>query len=105
MRATNLRANGEVSRKRRLADNEQELGPWNAPDSRALQGPHGVVEDGMVRKWCELSRESLSEAELEFMVAVGRPKSRRWQAVRAPIVAKKRGNARGAKGRRWREAR
>jgi hypothetical protein len=58
----------------------------------------------MVGKWCELNRESLRGAEPEFMVGQD-PKNRRPQEVRVPIVAWKRGNARGAKGHRKREAR
>lgn len=58
-----------------------------------------MVEDGMVGKWCELSRESPAGAEPVFMVASD-PKSRCRRAVRASIVVRKRGNARGAKGRR-----
>ena len=56
-----------------------------------------MVEDGMVGKWCELSRESPAGAELVFMIESD-PKSRRRRAVRASIVARKRGNSRGAKG-------
>lgn len=101
MTATNLLENGEVSSKRRLlAVNEQyKGGPAAAPDSRAAAGRHGVVEDGMVGKWCEISRESPAGAEPEFMARLG-PKSWRRGAVRASIVAMKRGNAHGAKGRR-----
>jgi hypothetical protein len=106
MTATNLRGTGEVSKNRRLAVNEHyyKEGPAAALDSRVAAGRHGVVEDGTVGKWCELSRESPAGAEPEFMAPVG-PKSRRGRAVRASIVVKKRGNARGAKGRRKMDAR
>jgi hypothetical protein len=109
MNTTNLLANGEVSLERRLLavrmskKNKQE-GPSAAPVSSAALGCHGVVEDGMVGKWCEVSRESPAGAELVFMVQRD-PKSRRRRAVRASIVASKRGNARGAKGRRKMDAR
>jgi hypothetical protein len=104
MTSTNLRVNGEVPRKRRPADKEQyPKGPGSALDSQAGHGVHGVVEDGTVRKWCELSRESLRGAETEFMTRK-RPKSCRSQEVRVPIVVKKRSNDRGAKGHRKMEA-
>ena len=104
MTATNLRANGEVSPKRRLADNEHSLGSKAAFDSSAACEWHGVVEDGTVGKWCALSRESPAGAEPAFMARKG-PKNRRRGEVRAPIVATKGGNARGAKGRRKMKAR
>jgi len=103
MSATNLRVKSEVSRKRLLAVNEHLEGPRRAIVSSAQSGRHGVVEDGMVGKWCELSRESLEEAEPAFMTQRG-PKNRCLQAVRASVVVGKRGNARGAKGRRKMEA-
>jgi hypothetical protein len=101
MTATNLLENGEVSSPSRLlAVNEHvKRGPAAALESRAAAGRHGVVEDGMVRKWCEISRESPAGAEPVFMIEAD-PKSRRRGAVRASIVVRKRGNARGAKGRR-----
>jgi len=90
---------------RLLADNEhQKMGPFGAIDSTAPKGMYGVVEDGMVGKWCEISRESRLGTELAFMTREG-PKNRRWAAVRAFVVAMKRGNARGAKERRKMEAR
>jgi hypothetical protein len=105
MRSTNLRANGEVPRKRWLADKEQyPMGLRPALDSQAGHGRHGVVEDGTVGKWCELSRESLRGAEREFM-ARERPKSPSPQEVRVPIVGKKRSNDRGLKGHRKMETR
>jgi hypothetical protein len=104
MPATNLLENGEVSTERLLAVKERTPRPRGASVSLALRGLHGVVEDGMVGKWCELSRESLAGTEPAFMAQVG-PKNRRRGAVRASIVARKRGNARGAKGRRKMEAR
>jgi len=67
MKATNLLFNGEVSPKRLLADNERQRRPWTAPHSRVVHGRHGVVEDGMVGKQREISRESLMGAEPEFM--------------------------------------
>ena len=63
-----------------------------------------MVEDGMVGKRCELSRESLAGADPEFMAREG-PKNRGRRAVRASVVVMKRGNARGAKGGRKMEAR
>ena len=105
MSVTNLLGNGEVSPDRRLAVKERKpLGPRRASVSSAQAGRHGVVEDGMVGKWRELSRESLAGTESVFMARKG-PKSRRREEVRASTVARKRGNARGAKGRRKMEAR
>jgi hypothetical protein len=104
MKATNLLVKGEVPQKRLLAEKEHQRRPWTAPYSRVVHGRHGVVEDGMVGKQREISRESLTGAEPEFM-ARKRSKNRRQQAVRAPIVATKRSNVRGAKGCRKMEAR
>src|SRR5258708_38933714 len=67
MTTTNLRANGEVSPKRRLADTEHSLGSKAAFDSSAAGEWHGVVEDGTVGKWCALSRESPAGAGPAFM--------------------------------------
>jgi hypothetical protein len=89
--------------KRLLAVKERRGGPTRALDSLARGGWHGVVEDGMVGKWCELSRESHAGAESAFMARKD-PKNRRRAAVRASIGAWKRGNARGAKGRRKMDA-
>ena len=63
-----------------------------------------MVEDGMVGKWSEISRESPVEQEPEFMIRKG-PKSRRHRAVRASIVVRKSRNWDGAKGRRKMETR
>src|SRR5688572_8333411 len=106
MTATNLRGTGEVSSPvRLLAVNEHtNRGLAAAPNSRAAVRRHGVVEDGMVGKWSEISRESPAGAEPVFMIESD-PKSRRRRAVRASVVALKRSNARGAKGRRKMEAR
>jgi hypothetical protein len=104
MHATNLRGNGEVSQERPLAVKKHKREPLGAIVSSAPGGLHGVVEDGMVGKWCEKSRESRLGTELAFMARKG-PKNQRRAAVRASVVARKRGNARGAKGRRKMEAR
>lgn len=101
MTTTNLLEIGEVSSPSRLlAVNERDQrGPGAALVSSVASGCHGVVEDGMVGKRCETSRESPAGAEPVFMIQSD-PKSQRRRAVRASIVALKRGNARGAKGRR-----
>src|ERR1700679_1668234 len=104
MTSTNLLGKGEVSQERLLADKERRWGPLEALDSSASRGVPGVVEDGMAGQRHEKSRESPAEAAPEFM-ALGGPKSRCRRAVRASIVARKRGNARGAKGCRKMEAR
>jgi hypothetical protein len=57
----------------------------------------------MVGKWSEISRESLVGQSRRSGSQSG-PKNRSHEAVRASIVVKKRGNARGAKGRRKMEA-
>lgn len=104
MTSTNLLANGEVSPNRLLAVKEHFSGePEGTLTQRCAHGMHGVVEDGMVGKWCELSRESLRQAAPEFMT--NGPKNRRPQEVRASIVAEKRSNARRVKGCRKMEAR
>src|SRR5215208_6743001 len=101
MTTTNLLENGEVSSPSRLlaVKERKDRGPAAALVSSVAAGCHGVAEDGMVGKWCELSRESPAGAEPVFMIQSD-PKSRRRRAVRASIVALKRGNSRGAKGRR-----
>ncbi len=106
MTTTNLLENGEVSSPSRLLAVKERYhrGPAAALVSSVAAGCHGVVEDGMVGKWCKLSRESPAGAELVFMIQSD-PKSRRRRAVRASIVALKRGNARGAKGCRKMDAR
>ena len=100
MKSTSLLGNGEVSHKRQSA----EAGSAAAQNSSAVEEVHVVVEDGTVGKWCELSRESPAGADPEFMVGNG-PKNWSRRAVRASVVALKRGNARGAKGCRKMEAR
>jgi hypothetical protein len=104
MTSTNLRKNGEVSHRRRLAVNEHTKGPWPAFNSTAVHGVHRVIEDGMVWKRCELSRENLRGAAPVFMMRK-HPKSRSPQEVRVLIVASKRSNVRGAKEHRTMEAR
>ena len=101
MTTTNLLEIGEVSSPSRLlAVNERDQrGRGAALVSSVASRCHGVVEDGMVGKRCETSRESPAGAEPVFMIQSD-PKSQRRRAVRASIVALKRGNARGAKGRR-----
>ena len=102
---TNLPVQGEVSPHRRLAVKEHEpAGPACALVSSACAGRLGVVEDGMVGKRREISRESPVGPDLEFMAREG-PKSQGHRAVRAFVVAWKRGNARGAKERRKMDAR
>ena len=61
-----------------------------------------MVGDGMVRKVECVKQGDLSGVRSEF-----KPECRRAAraGVRASIVAKKRGNARGAKGRREEDAR
>ncbi len=59
---------------------------------KAAAGVRRVVGDGMVAKAVYINRGDLSGGESRA-------------GVRAPIVAPKRGNARGAKGRRKVEAR
>jgi hypothetical protein len=58
-----------------------------------------VVGDGMISKAVHVKQGDLSVNEIpEFMLA--EPKSRGRTGVRAAIVARKRRNGRGAKGRR-----
>jgi hypothetical protein len=103
MKSTNLLETGEVSPYRRLAVNEHFWGSSAALYSSAADEVHGVVEDGTVGKRRALSRESPAEAEPVFMTHNGSKEPGRG-AVRAPIVVRKRGNARGAKGSRKMEA-
>jgi hypothetical protein len=57
----------------------------------------------MVRSWSDMNQGSPAGEEAAFMAAV-RPEEPRPEGDRAFIVAKKRGNARGAKGGRKVEA-
>jgi hypothetical protein len=63
-----------------------------------------VVEDGMVGRSNTLRRETWAEIRTVFIVPDKDTKSRR-SGVRTPIVARKPGNAGGAKGCREMDAR
>jgi hypothetical protein len=106
MTTTNLLEKGEVSSKRRLLavkEQQNKGGPKPTSVSSVGFGGHRVVEDGMVGTWCELNRENPAGAEPAFMIGSDPKKRRRWE-VRASIVARKRSNVRGAKGRRKMDA-
>jgi hypothetical protein len=64
---------------------------------------HGVGGDRMVRSWSDMNQGSRSGEGAAFMVC-GRPEEPCPEGDRAFVVAKKRGNARGAKGGRKVEA-
>jgi hypothetical protein len=106
MTSTNLLGSGEVPSPRRLlAVNEHQTEDfWLRRTAKRPGGCHWVVEDGMVGKRCEISRESPVEQGPEFMIRKD-PKSWRHGAVRAFIVAWKSRNWDGAKGRRKMETR
>ena len=58
-----------------------------------------MIGDGMIRKAVHVKQGDLSVSETpEFMLT--EPKNRARTGVRAAIVARKRHNGRGAKGRR-----
>ena len=84
---TSPRGKGEVLRTRLLAVKEQHSWSLSGDQYKPLAGTHLVVGDRMVGRCREKTWESCA-------VAVNRA------AVRAAIVAWKRGNARGAKGGR-----
>ncbi len=66
-------------------------------------GMHGVVGDRMVKSWSDMNQGSRPGKGTAFMVC-GRPEELCPGGDRAFVVAKKRGNARGAKGGRKVEA-
>jgi hypothetical protein len=66
-------------------------------------GMHGVVGDRMVGSWRDMNQGSRTGEGTAFMVC-GRPEELCPGGDRASIVAKRRGNARGAKGGRKVEA-
>jgi hypothetical protein len=66
-------------------------------------GMHGVVGDRMVRSWSDINQGSRPGKGTAFMVWK-RPEELCPGGDRASVVARKRGNARGAKGGRKVEA-
>ena len=66
-------------------------------------GMHRVVGDRMVRSWSDMNQGSRTGKGTLFMDR-GRPEELYPGGDRASVVAKKRGNARGAKGGRKVEA-
>lgn len=65
-------------------------------------GVHGVVGDGMERSWCDVNQGSRSGKGGRSWTEIG-PKSPP-EGDRVLVIAKKRGNSRGAKGDRKVEA-
>jgi hypothetical protein len=66
-------------------------------------GMHGVIGDRMVGSWSDINQGSRTGKGTAFMVC-RRPEELYPGGDRASVVAKKRGNARGAKGGRKVEA-
>jgi hypothetical protein len=66
-------------------------------------GMHGVVGDRMVGSWSDMNQGSRTGKGTAFMVS-RRPEELCPGGDRASVVARKRGNARGAKGGRKVEA-
>lgn len=66
-------------------------------------GVHRVVGDGMDGSYCDVNQGSPAGVRKEFMIGITGPKSLP-EGDRASVVAKKRGNSRGAKGGRLVEA-
>ena len=66
-------------------------------------GMHGVVGDRMVRGWSDMNQGSRSGKERRSW-PLGGPEEPCPEGDRASVVARKRGNARGAKGGRKVEA-
>ena len=66
-------------------------------------GMHGVFGDRMVRSWSDMNQGSRPGKGTAFMVS-RRPEELCPGGDRASVVARKRGNARGAKGGRKVEA-
>jgi hypothetical protein len=66
-------------------------------------GMHGVIGDRMVRSWSDMNQGSRPRKGTAFMVWK-RPEELCLGGDRATVVARKRGNTRGAKGGRKVEA-
>lgn len=66
-------------------------------------GMHGVIGDRMVGSWSDMNQGSRTGKGTAFMVS-RRPEEVYPGGDRASVVARKRGNARGAKGGRKVEA-
>jgi hypothetical protein len=66
-------------------------------------GMHGVVGDRMVGRWSEMNQGSRAGKERRAWL-LAKPEEPYPEGDRAFIVARKRGNARGAKGGRKEEA-
>ena len=66
-------------------------------------GMHGVVGDRMVRSWSDMNQGSRSGKERRSW-PLGGPEESCPEGDRASVIAKKRDNARGAKGGRKVEA-
>ena len=62
-------------------------------------GMHGVIGDRMVRSWSDMNQGSRSGEERRSW-PLGRPEEPCPEGDRVSVVARKRGNARGAKGGR-----
>jgi hypothetical protein len=101
------RACFEVAKPRTESDPRRESGhfatyPLESTVSSRI-GMHGVVGDRMVRSWSDMNQGSRSGEERRSWPLEG-PEEPCPEGDRASVVARKRGNARGAKGGRKVEA-
>ena len=99
-----LLLNGEAKNGNRPVKGERQFRDLSLASAVSSKiGMHGVVGDRMVGSWRDMNQGSRTGEGTTFMVC-GRPEELCPGGDRASIVAKKRGNARGAKGGRKVEA-
>jgi hypothetical protein len=99
-----LRLCGEAKNGSRPAKGERQIRDLSLESTVSSKiGMHGVVGDRMVGRWSGMNQGSRTGKGTAFMVS-RRPEELYPEGDRAFVVAKKRGNARGAKGGRKVEA-
>jgi hypothetical protein len=101
-RACSLKAKPRTESDPRRERGKPATYPLESTVSRKI-GMHGVVGDRMVGSWSDMNQGSRTGKGTAFMVC-RRPKELYPGGDRAFVVARKRGNARGAKGGRKVEA-
>jgi hypothetical protein len=94
---------GEAETGNRPVKGERQFRDLSLESTVSKIGRHGVIGDRMVGSWSDMNQGSRTGKGTAFMVC-RRPQELDPGGDRASVVAKKRGNARGAKGGRKVEA-